>query len=828
MKRGQVTLFVVIGLAVLLIVGLVLMVPGDRKPSSLVATQESAAVSAAVQQCLAQVGEESIIRVGEQGGYADLGLLKDLPTQDTQVVSMPLQKIPLWHEVHSCTQNSNGCLGDNHPTLCARGENCPIREAQDAGVSFQGSIQTLVERNIASCLNDFAAMPNVVVRPAGEPKAHAVIRDEDVSLVLDYPLELTTSDNQQVDLEEFTATVDINLPQSYELARKIQLAQQENQFLESIFLDMIEIYSGITGPLPPFRDTQFKGAPHTWLRSDVQRTLEQDVLPFLSFIQIINAQEGYVPLQSPQDDPAYTPYAEGVYEHMTIQLDDTTYPLAARVEYTGAPIHLDINGKEYLKPRRMPDTGVFKLLGLDIRDYRFRYTAAFPVVVRIHDPAAFNGRGFTLNFGLEGNVRNNHPLNTSQGMVELSLAAESIDLSEEGQLVDHTYTVIVTDNLDGKPLDDALVTYACGGEFSVGITDASGSWTGRLPYCISGGHIIITKEGYLRVSTEQSNTEDDGGVTEIEIGTWRLQEKTILLFKRTVTDVNNMSQGGSSTQYRTPLMPEDSAVVQVAKEKESVYEEDVPVVGAIKFGGSTTGDVIANSIPQMRQTLDDLLARGEITAEEHEQLQQDLGNFEIEDDGEPGVVVQAQRIELVPGKYNIEGTLIYSGLVEIPAKRKCERSLGGLKKTCYTLEAQNFTSWVSGGAIIRDGGFELAPEDVYNDKNIVLFVLEMSFYHKQKYWCKADACVGGCTVQELRTPSICMAEWRVERTCELNATSTAVNDTCMASLKAQLPKELETGVYSPYPLDWDDIMQYQDIERYQTYARAAAIRPEIE
>ena len=726
MRKGQVTLFVIIGILILAVVGIVTLLPSEQN-QTLAATQEATTITAMVQQCLAQVGEDSITLLGAQGGYIDFTQLADVPTRDTQVVSMPLQKIPLWHEVHKCTQNPNGCVGDNHPALCRRGEACPIpNDAGDKTVSIQENIELLVERNIASCLNDFSSTPNILVEIVGEPDVTATIRNEDVVLILEYPLTITTTENQQIDLEEFTALVQVSLPQTYELARKIQLLQRENQFLEEIFLNLLTVYAGIDQPLPPFRDTQFTGAPRTWVRSEVQSTIEQGLLPFLSFTQIINAQQGYVPVESPDKDETYGDYANGVYEYMEIKLDESSYPLAVKFEYPDTPMYLDVNGEEFLKPRRMPDTGVLRLLGLDIRDYRFRYTAAFPMVVRVHDPAAFNGKGFTLNFGLEANIKNNHPLNTSQGVVEVSVISSTLDLADESQLVDKLHTIRVVDESRNTAVEDAVITYACGTEFSVGVTDEAGRWEGRLPYCISGGHIIITKENYLRTSVERNNVEEGAAAPITEIGIWPLQTKTVTVYKRIATDVGNMTPPftGTSRQYRTALGENDSVILQFARQRETPYDEEVPIGGLLQFGGSSPANAARNSVEDLRAQLDMLLETGDITRDEYDQLVGDMDELVIEE--EPaGPVVTQQSVALVPGEYAVEGTLINTGLIQIPEDRRCQSSLGGLQETCSTLPAQNFSSWVSGGVLLTgDRTFVLTPEDIYSSKNITIFILE--------------------------------------------------------------------------------------------------------
>jgi uncharacterized protein YqhQ len=74
-KRGQVTVFIIIGIIVLLITGLLLFLKKEQIleksiiDEKLVNLPNGKAVNYFVQSCLAKVSEQGVIKLGHQGGY---------------------------------------------------------------------------------------------------------------------------------------------------------------------------------------------------------------------------------------------------------------------------------------------------------------------------------------------------------------------------------------------------------------------------------------------------------------------------------------------------------------------------------------------------------------------------------------------------------------------------------------------------------------------------------------------------------------------------------------------------------------------------------------
>ena len=726
LRRGQVTMFVILGLALLLIVGVVILREPSREPPSLAAQQDAARATAVLESCLSQVGEAALRDVASQGGYADLNGLRATPDQrSTQVVTLAPQRIPLWHEVHPCGDNPDGCLGANRPRLCASDRGCPVSSdgASRSAQSVQEALEMLIAQRIASCVQDVDLAP-LIVRATGEPTVTATIREDETLLALEYPLVITATDDTTVEIENYRSSLDVALPRVYRLAAGIAEAERGQAFIEEAFLHLLAVYSGVDTPLPPIREVRLFGGQKLWSRAQVQRTVEEDLLPFLGFLQVLNAQESFTPILPDDPDDPYAPYATGVYEYLVVKLDNTTYPLAARFEYPETPIYLNLGGREIIRPTTLSGGGILaKLAGLVFTQYRVKYTAAFPIVVRVTDPAAFGGDGLELSFGLEGNVRSNYPLNTSAPVVRAVAPDASADIAEPAHLVRHEYAVRATDQRTGQSIDGATVTFVCGARVQMGVTDTDGSWSGRLPYCFAGGAILVEKYGYLTAGKDLVNTEDDDGSSAIDLQVWPLSRVPVLVFKRSPADVAAITQSGPTPdalrQHRTPLGPQDQVLVTIARGKAWAYEDDVPLAGALSLGaiggGRALGEIVAD--------LDALVDQGVMTAAERDEL---LANLVAANGTSEGRFVAESAVDLVPGDYDLELLLLYNGRVGIPAEERCEDILGGLGgQQCVTLPAQNLTGWASGGAILTGAdAVTLTTEFVYSGRPLVLFALE--------------------------------------------------------------------------------------------------------
>src|SRR3989344_8353308 len=68
-KRGQVTVFVILGILLVFVAGILLFVFSSQKPSQEINPLQTDAVILMVEKCLEQTAEEAILATGKRGGY---------------------------------------------------------------------------------------------------------------------------------------------------------------------------------------------------------------------------------------------------------------------------------------------------------------------------------------------------------------------------------------------------------------------------------------------------------------------------------------------------------------------------------------------------------------------------------------------------------------------------------------------------------------------------------------------------------------------------------------------------------------------------------------
>jgi hypothetical protein len=124
-----------------------------------------------------------------------------------------------------------------------------------------------------------------------------------------------------------------------------------------------------------------------------------------------------------------------------------------------------------------------------INDYNFKYDVSYPVLVTLHDPSAFDLEGFTLQFAMEVNMRNNRALTSDME----SFVVESIDagslFTDPDQRNSGDITIKTVDAF-GTPISGVNVKYICGEEeLFIGISEmqaGEGVLTTKLPLCVNG------------------------------------------------------------------------------------------------------------------------------------------------------------------------------------------------------------------------------------------------------------------------------------------------------------------------------------------------------
>jgi hypothetical protein len=740
MKRGQVTVFVIVGALILLSVGLVLVTtrdiagddPGlDTNDVSL----ESRPVVDYITNCLRVTSEEALIALGRQGGLLNPPGVS-APSYRSEAVLYSPDTIPYWRYLGACSTNGVGCEMSNQPPLCKPGSQycVGLTTTQENLPSIEEQLETFVEEEIVSCIDGFASFSvQYDIKEEAKPDVSLRFGDEETSFVLDYPIVITSLQNDNTKQEnEYSTTFDVPLKKMYGTAESVIDFSRQTNYYEQTTMQLINTYADVENILPPTSSFELSGRYGPWIQPVVKDAVQYDLLPFMDVVNFVNAPN-FKPIRTPADDieEEYQQYVQGINEMFTPVMEGPQLEYDIDHIYTYDDIFLQINdGKTVIKAEPLIELGVplVDLVLSGIKDYRFKYYVSYPLVVQVTDPTAFNNEGYTFQFAYEVNIRANKPgygnftsVNTGQRFIDPSINNYEVILPQN-------ITIKTINKRTGEPVTDIPISYYCGDTYEVGFTELNGAGdaviTSQLPYCEIGGFLVVESPEYYAPSQNFDNLLD-GTDTTVEIEVWPRKTKEIVLRKRSVSDLELLEEAGTDLAFainslHSPINESEEVLVSVEKIVDSIYEAPVPYVG---FG------VKSASQNFFSEEIENLLAEGlnqdgleQETYDSLSELQADFSSAEINFSYES--VEENITMDFIPGTYTVDLTMLNAKGLYLPAATfTADSGLPfGIKDEEVPLPEQNFSRWVTGVTQIN---MTMTESDVYNDEPIVLYVLEM-------------------------------------------------------------------------------------------------------
>lgn len=560
-NKSQTTIFMIVGL--LIMVGGVIFfystqkIPKPYEPEIKIVQEqvplEFSPVRDYASSCAYSVAEEGLRIMGAQGGYISFDD-RALSKESFSVTSNPTEseavtfakdsglKIPYWWHLKS----ANSCKGD-----CKFASKRP--ELRSADNSIEKQLERYIDLRFKDCLNNFEpfAEQGFVISETGKVKSDVTISSDDVIILVDYPINIERQD-AKTKVSQYPARLPVNLEKIYELSTKITNMEIKHRYLEKHAMNLLVAFSGVDkSKLPPMSDMQFKfGGSTSWQKTDVKN-------------KVTGLLASYMPLF--QVDGTYN-YERNIFDSELRQrlYDSTIIPVAnssfrdlsAQFTYLDFwPAYFDLNCKgENCQPSSA--NSIISFFG--IQQYRFAYDLSFPVLVEVSDPFAFNGQGYSFNFFLEGNVRNNKAMPADFAPLERNT------LSERSLLCDArtsgNVTVFVKDAAAKKPVEDANVLYTVIDENCfIGLTNTEGTIKEKFPVAV-GGVVNVVKEGYIGKVVEFDPQLKSESKLKIEISP--LQRKKVIVRKKNVVKT---PQGWQFVNSPADLTPRESATVMLTR-----------------------------------------------------------------------------------------------------------------------------------------------------------------------------------------------------------------------------------------------------------------------
>src|SRR3989338_4688615 len=316
MKKAQVTLFIILG--ILLLIGAVTffyvrsnVIQNPIEQELIVPEQvpvEFDPVKVYVENCLQQTAIEGLKILGEQGGFispskAGFSANSD-PTGGSAVRMAGNWIVPYWWHLSSSNKCDNKqCEFDYVP------ERKLFLKKGMGNPSIEGQMETYIEEHLNDCLRDFAELKQqgYAIEATDYPKVIFTVFDDYVHIGLNYPIE--ASKVSQKAISKFTTTINVELKNMYELSVLLTSLEQQYQYLDKYVMDLIVARSGLNKPLPPISDMTFKfGDTKRWSKTQVGQQIKDNILNNELTLLKVYGTLNYEPYSFPGD-----PLREGLY-----------------------------------------------------------------------------------------------------------------------------------------------------------------------------------------------------------------------------------------------------------------------------------------------------------------------------------------------------------------------------------------------------------------------------------------------------------------------------------------------------------------------------------
>jgi hypothetical protein len=484
-KRGQITIFIIIGIILLLTAALFIYLRQEItifRPRE-VYPPEVMPIVDFMDSCLNELGIQAANIVGSTGGYIEIP--PEIANNPSAHISLappgiPTAKVALWYYE-----------GQNR---------IPPLEF------IQGQMEEYIEFNYRDCINNLEEFrQRFNITELGPLVIRVKLEEENTPIELSFPLEISDVLGKRIaKIETRTTILPYRIKKAHALATSIMEAEQTDMKIEDITMDLIAMDPDI-----PYSDMAFECQKKRWQIEDIIKKLKILLRTNLDEIRIGNTGFAEVPENKPY-----------IFHHYIWFVTDVRYPdMTASFTYDDRwPLYL------YARPNKGAylESGMQKgfdmLSWLCIQTWKFTYDIRYPVMVAVLDKKS----GYSLNFAFRALIDHSQP--TRQSFPETEFEFETNPTEEEycTRKV-HDITVLTYDNvsIDGAEdyieIDDVDISFTClKYTCSLGKTEwadggAVASLTARFPYCVLGilrGKKEGYKDAYIFMSSERPQTAE--------------------------------------------------------------------------------------------------------------------------------------------------------------------------------------------------------------------------------------------------------------------------------------------------------------------------------
>jgi hypothetical protein len=643
-KRGQVTIFVILGLLILILIGLYFYLTSKPVQPSIDVPRlagDAGQVQEFVDGCLEQVARTGLIELGRHGGYIDptdttytLRALDynalDQSESDMAFLNRNDEKsgIPYWYYARS----SKSCWHCEASTLS------PPPEL----MAYQ--LGKYVDAHIQECLDNYKPFQDkgFEITSVTNTSTIAILTEESVGFLTEYTLQIV-KDGETSYIERFYKEIDIPLLKYYATAVKITQSEIDTEYLDFYGLYLLGQFMGMDpGKLPPISALRIGYNTVFWSKINTRRLYESLLTSYTPFFKVIGTN----------NEINYTlrgrPMELKMYEAMNLPMftDEEKQKLDLKNReinhiYSGEPIYLNVRPSDgdVISPLVIEGEDLGGVVSMDPdKSYEFFYDISYPVMVEIKDSRP--GKEYSFMFALQGNIKENKLLSDwiagfgtlpwdesyINMYTDVPIGTETTDLEtgenytyeapqvgktlfcDEAQRLSGTIKVRAYDALTSQALDGVMITYNCGtyancyvGNTVYNATLKDTLFASKLPICMNG-YMLLSKEGYLSkkmpLTTEYHKSQYLGSVYMDKVYT-----KNVTIQKHFISRIEINTSSGATVfkgyDFGPAIDLSTNDTVTITLRKITMDDWDEPWTKTIILGRDNPGNISVDLVPGM-------------------------------------------------------------------------------------------------------------------------------------------------------------------------------------------------------------------------------------
>jgi len=470
-SKGQVTIFIIIG--ILLVLGITLIIFLRKEiitfnPEEIIPT-EKGKVESYITTCIDQVGNDALVRVGLQGGYIQIP--SEIANDNNKRLDIsPFLAVPYWAYGPET----------NIPTLSE------IKE----------QIDRYLEENVRSCLFFLQAFQESYdLIEKSDLTADTEIVKSKVIFNLHWDIEIRSKSGEIItEVINHVAESPVKLQDVYNVAKTIVEREMNTLKLEDITQDLV----ALEHPDVPVAGMELSCSKKKWEVEPVKNTLLELVRFNVHELKV----EGTDYVQFPEELTYYQNHytwdlgSEFKYPEVSVLFNfDQSYP------YTFSVTPLVGN-----KMQSSQLGGSNLLSFLCIQTWKFTYDLVYPVLVKVKDETT----GYIFEIAFTVHLVQNNP-NRGEALPRPSYFIDTVSDQDYCEVMNIPMTVLTYEKVENEntglynrePLDEVQTSFTClryrcempKTEYDFAQRGPTAGYTTNFPYCV-GGILRGEKDGY--------------------------------------------------------------------------------------------------------------------------------------------------------------------------------------------------------------------------------------------------------------------------------------------------------------------------------------------